>query len=423
MNRICTSVLIGTLAFVIAGQSSLAQTIEGFDRNRNVSVRDRARPDYDAIGIPMGAFLLMPKLNVDTEFDNNIYATNANEVSDFIFRVRPQASVLSRWSRHELDLSTYGLFNQYADHTDESTTDYGAKLSGRLDAYHTTTISGAIGFDNATESRQAQNVTANTRSPVKYNTLNGNASLQQQFGLFKLTLGGEYSKYAYQNGVDAAGNLVFEKDRNLSGWDENARLDYALTPDTSMYVSGTLNQRTYELKPPQVGLDRDSTGYSILGGASFDLTNLVTGDIGVGYFHEDYSHLLDQNTGGFAVNGKISWFPTQLTTVTLNVDRRIQDAAVNVSAGYVTTGGSVQIDHELRRYLILSAVGSYSRDEYRGINRNDDRWSTGVKANYLINRIAGLSLGYVHSSQHSAGANRFVNYDDDKVTLTLVLQR
>jgi hypothetical protein len=422
-RRIGRTILLGTIAFILAGTASLAQSIEGFERNRNTSVRDRARPDYDSIGIGMAPFVLLPKLDFNTEFDSNIYANDTNSTSDFIFRIRPEARLLSRWSRHELDLLAYSQINQYADHGSENTTDFGAKLAGRLDIYHTTLLSGSLSYDHLTESRAAQNVTANTISPVEYNNLGSNLTLEQQFGLFKLTLGGQYSKFVYQNGLDSLGGTVFEKDRNLDGWDESARLDYALTPDTSLYVSGALNQRNYDLTPPAVTLNRDSTGFNILGGASFDLTNLVTGDIGFGYFQQTYDHLTGQDTSGFAVNAAVTWFPTQLTTVSFKAERRVQDAAVNFSAGYVTTGGTVQIDHELRRNIILSLVGGYSADDYSGIDRKDDRWNVGLSANYLVNRYMGLVLSGGHSSQRSSGTNRFVNYDDNKVTLTLVLQR
>jgi len=423
LGRVFKASLLTSVAAFCGASAAFAQDFDDFSRNRNTAVRERARPDFDAIGIDLAPLLLLPRLKITTEFDDNILATATNAKSDFIYRFRPEATLKTQWVRHELDLSAYANINRYAATDTENTVDYGAKLNGRLDVHHWTAFTGLVSYDHLTESRASQNTTVNTLSPVEYALLNFELAGIQQFSFFKFTLSGHYTNFDYQNGVDTLGNTVFEQDRNLTSWEEAGRVDYALTPDTSLYVSGTLNQRRYDLTPPAVSLNRDSTGFTILGGYSFDLTNLVTGDIGLGYFHQSYDHLSGQNAGGFALNGDLKWFPTQLTTVSLNVNRRMQDAVVGNSAGYISTGGMLQIDHELRRWLLLTATASYNTDAYKGIDRNDKRWGAGASATYLVNRYLGVSLGYTHSAQRSTGVNRFVNFDDNKVMVSLVLQK
>jgi len=396
---------------------------DDFSRTRNTSVRDRVRPDYDAVGIPVSAFLLFPNLDLTTEYDDNILATQTNPKDDVIFLIEPQATLKSQWSRHELTLSSYALVNQYASNKSENTTDYGAKLDGRLDVYHWTTVTGNFSYDHLTEARDSENTTLNTVSPVQYDLMRSELSGNQQFDFFKFTLTGDYTNYQYQDGKDATGNIVLEQNRNLTSWDETGRLDYALTPDKAIYVSGTLSQNSYELVPPVVAQNRDSTGFTLLGGFNFDLTNLVTGDIGLGYFEQNFDHLAGQNASGFAVNGDVKWFPTQLTTVSLHLARQMQNAVVGISAGYISTDTVLQIDHELRRNIVLTAIGSYNDDAYQGIDRTDHRWTAGVSATYLLNRTFGLTLGYTHGTQRSYGVNRYVNYDDNKWTISLVAQR
>jgi hypothetical protein len=423
VGRWFKAVLLASVAAIGASSAALAQDFDDFSRNRNTGVRDRARPDFDAVGIDMAPFLLLPRLDLTTEFDDNILATETNTRSDFIFRIRPEATLKSEWVRHELDLSAYADINRYAATDTENTVDYGAKLNGRVDAHHWTTFTALVSYDHLTESRGSQNTTVSTVSPVEYGLLNADVAGIQQFSFFKFQLSGHYTNYEYQNGVDALGATVFEHDRNFASWEETGRVDYALTPDESLYVSGTLNQHSYDLVPPSVSLNRDSTGFTVLGGYSFDLTNLVTGDIGLGYFQQTYDHLSGQDAGGFTLNGDLKWFPTQLTTVSLSATRRMQDTAVGVSAGYITTGGTLQIDQELRRWLILTATASYNNDAYQGIDRNDERWGAGISATYLLNRYVGVSLGYTHSAQRSTGADRFVNFDDNKLMISLVLQK
>ena len=422
-GRLFCASLLAAVAMAGVGAAAFAQDYDDFSRGRNLAVRDRARPDFDAVGIDLAPFLLLPRLDVTTEFDDNILATETDARSDVIFHIKPEAALKSQFGRHELDLSAYADINRYVDTGTEDTTDYGAKASGRLDILHWTALTGGFSYDHLTESRAAQNTTVNTVSPVEYGLMTADLAGVQQFSFFKFTLSGHYANYDYQDGVDALGNTVFEQDRNLSNWEESGRIDYALTPDKSIYISGTLNQTVYDLVPPAVSLNRNSTGFTLLGGFNFDLTNLLAGDIGLGYFRQDYDHLSGQNSGGFALNGDIKWFPTQLTTVSLTASRRMQDATVGISAGYISTGGTLQIDHELRRWLILTATASYNNDDYQGIDRTDDRWSAGLSATYLLNRNVGLTAGYLHTAQRSAGAARFVNFEDNKWSLSLVLQQ
>jgi hypothetical protein len=101
----------------------------------------------------------------------------------------------------------------------------------------------------------------------------------------------------------------------------------------------------------------------------------------------------------------------------------VQDSAVQFSAGYVDSGGSVEIDHELRYNVILSGMFSYNNDSYQGVDRNDERWTAGLGAKYLLTREIGVGLNFEHDSQVSTGAARFINFDINRVMLNLVLQK
>jgi hypothetical protein len=149
----------------------------------------------------------------------------------------------------------------------------------------------------------------------------------------------------------------------------------------------------------------------------------MTGEVGMGYFQQDFPHVANQDLGGFALHGTLQWFPTELTTVTLKVNRLVQDSAIQFSSGYVDTGGLFEVDHELRYNVILSGLFSYNNDSYQGLDRTDERWTAGIGAKYLFTREVGVGLNFNHDSQVSSGANRFINFDINRVMLNLVLQK
>ena len=69
--------------------------------------------------------------------------------------------------------------------------------------------------------------------------------------------------------------------------------------------------------------------------------------------------------------------------------------------------GEPAVDHELRRFLLLGIEGRFQRNDYEGINREDDLWNFNAEAKYLVNRFAFLSAGYAlrHRDSNVASAD------------------
>jgi hypothetical protein len=163
----------------------------------------------------------------------------------------------------------------------------------------------------------------------------------------------------------------------------------------------------------------------VLAGANFELAALVRGEIGVGYLTQEFDDSAFDDVSGFGARAQVEWFPTQLTTVTLTGSRTVEDAAISRSSSYLSNNVNLQVDHELLRNLILSGTAGYGKDDYRGIDRTDERYNAGVSATYIMNRAVGVTLAYNHMNQDSSGADSSLdvaNYTVDRVALTLTLQ-
>lgn len=423
MRRATKTALLCSLCLG-AATAAFGQAQNDFARDRDLGVLDRPRPEYDALGVPLSTFLMYPKLNVVTGYNDNIFASQTGTQGSGFVQLQPSIALKSQWSQHELDFFTHASINRFFDHSSENTDDYGAGLNGRLDVLADTKLTGGASYDLETEPREAETALRNTINPVQFGVWQAQASGSHQFNRLQVSLSGTWDSYNYLDGRDPiTGALVDEHYRNVQDYGETLRVDYALSPDTAVFVSGNINQHTYSVQPPLVPNDFNSHGSEVLGGVNFQITSLVTGEVGIGYYQQDFPHVMNQNLDGFAIHGTVQWFPTELTTVTLKVNRFVQDSAILTSAGYVDTGGMVEVDHELRYNVILSGIFSYNHDAYQGLDRTDDRWGAGFGAKYLFTREVGLGLNFNHDSQVSNGANRFINFDINRVMLNLVLQR
>jgi hypothetical protein len=392
-----------------------------YDRGRNVSVRERPRPDYQAEGVHVGGFMIYPKVSLSGTYDDNIYALQHGAVGDFIFSVAPEIDIQSTWSRNSLSAYVRASQDIYAKYTGEDATQYGTGFAGKFE-FGQSDLTGGVDYGHFVLPRSASNNIGFSVHPIPYDYTALNAQLAHEFTRLRLSLRVDDQIYSYQNGQTPTGGVVFEEDQNRNVVIVTGKAEFAVSPDTAVYVTALGNNRDYQLGPPQLAFTRNSSGYEVDGGANFDLTHLLRGEIQVGYMQQNYVSPLFKPIGGPSAKVQVEWFPSQLTTVTVQGSRFVGDAGVIGSAGYLGSIASVQVDHELLRNLILTGVASAAYDQYNGVSRNDSIYGVGVSANWLLNRHLGLTLGYNFANQTSAGLQRGPSFDDNRVSLSAVIQ-
>lgn len=406
-------------------QDQSAETAySNFKRDRNVSVRQRPHPGYEALGIREGAFMVWPKLNATVEYNNNIFATGANQQDDTVWHVTPEVDVTSNWSRHALDLYARGTFNRYSSFTSENTDDYSIGGQGRLDILRSAQVNGGADWSRLTEPRTSA-ASLGQAKPVQYEMASAFLSGAREFNRLRLSGRVDVRNFLYLN---ETGNRP-QHDRDHEVATVTARADYAVSPDTALFVQVAGNDRNYRLGATPSVLaaypgfqNRDSKGVEALVGANFELSALWRGEVGVGYLHQKYDNPKFGTTSGFGARAQVEWFPTQLTTVTFTGSRTIEDAGIVGASGYLSTNLGAQVDHELLRNVIVSAQAGYGNDDYKGIDRNDKRYTAGVSATYLLNRSVGVTVGYNHFKQNSRGTAGSGDFTVDKVGATVTLQ-
>jgi hypothetical protein len=426
-------ILIGgaLLALAAPGGAAQAQAIgdsivagpvsTNFARDRNISVRQRPRAEYEALGVHLGGFMLYPRVLGTVEHDSNIYALAANKVDDTIFRVQPELALNSNWSRHALNLYARSTITRYNDFKTEDTDEWQAGANGRLDILRDTTLNAGAEFSRLTEPRTATSTQQDSVVPIQYNLDRFNAVFVKEFNRIRITARGDLSKYNYHDGRAASGAAVEQDDRDRDEWVGTLRTDYAISPDTAVFVQGAINKHDYKLHRPGL-LTRDSDGIEVLAGANFELSNLIRGDVGVGYMKQSYDDPAFRDISGLGLRGQLEWFPTQLTTVSMTGSRQVLDSGLINTAGYISTNVAGQVDHELRRNVILTCQISYGDDDYRGLDRKDKHFRVGVSGTYLLNRNIGLTVGYSYYDQNSSGAARGPDYTVNKFGATVTLQ-
>ena len=419
--------LIGAAALVGACHASSALAAEAqtkasaFNRDRNVAVRERTHPEYQPLGVRLGAFQSFPTVALDLEHTDNVFATDAGSRADTIFRLRPEATLRSIWSRHELDLGASASVNRFARSGSENSADVNVFANGRLDVVGNSYLIGGAAYDYATVPRTSADTPGDAAEPVRYQTFRVNGGGAYELNRLRFIVLGDATRFDYANPDAVGGGKVFVQDRDRTLLSVSGKAEYALTPGTALYLIASANKRDYRLDPPAVTLNRDSDGAEIDLGANFDLARLARGEIQFGYLVQNYDAAGAPPVKGVGAKVSVEYFPTQLITMTFKGRRGIDDSGLPGAAGILATQGSVQADYELRRNLILTGLVGRTDDSYRGLDRDDKRTTATLSATYLMNRRLSWYLAFTRYEQTSSGTDQGTDFTDNRLLISAKL--
>lgn len=390
-----------------------------FKRDRNVSVVTRPRPEYSSEPYRVGAFLVTPQAVVDVEHDDNIRASETGQVDDIIFRLRPQLTARSNWSRHLLTATLRADSRNFADFSKENTLDASLGLAARYDVSRASAlqVGGAIGRDHI--DRASPNSLEAAVEPVEFDFANVYFGATQAFNRLRLSAAADIGEREHRDSVSTSGVRIDEnlRDRRIVSGLVNA--EYAVSPAMSVYVRAVAEDRNFT-SPGTLQVPRDAEGYEITLGTSFEITTLVRGNFRVGYLEHDYEQSFYKDIEGLQVAGRLEYFFTPLLTFSLNANRSVEDAVIAGASGYLDTSVAFRGDYELLRNLVITAQVTYENSDFSGIDREDKRWGGGLAAEYLVNRQWALRTSYEYRDQGSSGVNSGRDYDANVFSVGIV---
>ena len=417
--------LLMTATILHAG-AARAQSL--YDRSENVPVTSRPNPAYDALGYHVGGFTAYPRISVSGTYDDNIFG-ETNKTSGEILSVTPSVDFDSNWSRNALNFNLRYERDQYLNQSTESSNEASLSSSGRLDIDHSSAATFNFNVGRLTEARTAPDSVGGLRDPVRYDTVLTSGQIYREFNRFRVE--GEVGNtfYSFFNSRFSDGTIFPEFLRDENATYERARASWAFSPNVAVFGQVTPNQSHFLNRPTDGSGSFDSHGYAVIGGVNFQLTHLLTGDAGFGYYSQTYASPRIAGLSGLAYNVTLRYFPTQLITVTGHADHSIAPSVIPGTPATDANSFSLRADYELRRFIIISPELDYYRYDYPGTSRSDNRYGATLNATYLVNRNIGVTASYAYIRQSTgAGFTTFggfggFQFDDNRLSLTLTLQR
>lgn len=365
----------------------------------DMPVKSRPHPEYDPVGIRHGNIFFYPSLGVSESYNDNVFASESNPTSDFITVFSPSLDVRSDGTRGGWHAGLSADLGRYLSETRENYEDLSATAGVRYDALPGGTITADAGLARLHEDRSSPDDAGGTE-PTEYNVAKASAGYLQRFNRLAVRLDLSARDLTYSD-VSSGSGTVDNSDRDRLETDESLRVSYDVMPGYSVFARGTLSQRTYDQNRDGGGFDRNSDGYRVDAGVTADLTGLLTLEVSAGYLTRDYEDSRLSSFDGFAAGTKAIWSVTRLTTVSATVDRTVEETTVSGASGRLDTSGRLEVDHELRRNVILSAELGYRNSEFQDISRTDNLFDAGISADYLIAQGAKVSASAKHVERTS----------------------
>ena len=391
---------------IALGVPAIAQAAEEPVRGQGVLISNSK--EFKPLGLHAGSFYFYPAIEIGVKQDSNVYRLPKElERSDTIGTSKLSAAMESDWNRHELNARVSANLGYYDKYTDEDYQDYVATAEGRLDVVKNSFATGRVGYKKLHEDRRSLDDRGSTK-PTKFDRAYVGVGYDHKPNRLRTLVKLDYESLDYKNGTSVLGGAIDNDDRDRTRPEATIRLGYENLPGKSLFIQGEFYAVDYDKKLDNNGLERSSTGYKVKAGLNFDLTSLLIGDVFVGYLGQNYDESSFTDIKDPLFGFGLSWYPTGLTTIYLDLDRFPSETTDPNAAGYLSTVFSVQADHELLRNLFLTGALKYKDNKYQqlvpgvpGGKENEDIFGADLGMKYLFNRRFYATAEYKYERRNS----------------------
>lgn len=381
------------VAYAQIGESMLVPPVipEGYNTGRNVSVRERPRPDFDALGVRVGSFVILPEGETGVGATSNTYLSTTDEVASPFVYLRGAVVMRSDWSRHSLRLSGEGEARRFIGQSARNEDRLTVSAIGRLDASTHLTVQGAVAGDLDFENPFSGEALPVAAAVSRYRRVTASLTGRYTAGRVRGTWIVDRTTLNFQPLALRSGNFRDQSDRDRGVSRATVQFEYAQTPSLAFMGQISYSRTGFERPLASGAPNRDSNGLRILGGVNFDLAGRVRGTIGVGYTRRNYLAPLYPDAQGISVESRLEFFLTALTTVTVSSQRVLEDSQIGGAGSYWDSRSTLSIDHELLKNLILSASGQVVKQNYVVSSRRSESLRVAAGARYLSSRRIEVS--------------------------------
>jgi hypothetical protein len=410
--RPCILVFGAMLALPTAG---FAQFIGPEATQRGMTVLTRPVPDFQPLGVRLPGYRLDAAIEGGVGYDDNLLPGQGRQRSGAFLEEALSVTAASTWTRHEIDATVTQITRQYVRDSDLNWNDYAISLAGRYDIGRASWL--RLRYEHIRSHLAVDDLDVQQSEspvPIPYDTdliqLGGSAA----FNRLRLGSSVEYRWVRYENVTDSGGQGQIS-DNDYQSMAGEVTAEYGSDPGRALLGLVRVQDISYD-RSGRSG--SDSFTWEVQGGARYDVNGLWQARLLVGYRRRDYEQAGLKPLSGPAFEGQIVMTPSQLATVTVAVQRSIDESIRQTSVSYTRTTARATLDYELLRNLIVTVGARVEQRDYPGdVGTVKDAIGL-LEARWLLNRNMMLIGTFQHTERVSAPSG-IQEYGRNQVMLRL----
>lgn len=392
------------LAALVAAAPLAAQTIPD-----DAGIATRDSDDFRPIGGRIGSFILYPTLAADATATDNVLATEHDKRSDQYLTVRPSARLVADDEGRRINLTAYLQHDFHARLQREDTSAFGTEDYFRIGAVDSSRLELTASAQRLVDSREDIGNVPAARSPIHRGRLAADLSYTQVFNRLSLLAGFDAINVDYANARTRSDTLIDQHFRDFHALGGRIEARYDLVNGLIAVAKTQYDVLRYPFGPgstdfdPTIDRNRDSYRVRAEGGLGASITNILYGEVTVGYLDRRFKRqaLGVRSSGGFSFSADVLWNVSPITTLRLTAARDFLESSSRQIAGYRTTGGKLTVDFALTPALVLSASGRFAHIVPIGPTATRDEYGGEGQITYSISRRFSINADYRHSGRNA----------------------
>lgn len=378
-------------------------------------VGTRKPEGFEANGRIFRGIKILPRLEVDTEYNDNLFLNETNTTEDIGISVRPKVSFIKEIRDHSFSLDLESDFTRYIENDNENTESYFLGHQGIITVLRDLVFQYGLEFRESFLSRNTVGGASQSETPVERQSKSLSLGFIKQFNRLSVDFRGGYSETEFEDNVfrDSGDTLAFSNN-NRSTTRLKTNFNYSFKGenvsdiDHNVFLTLSMTRQNFETR------NSDNNKYGFLTGFQTSYKDLVFGRVGIGYFRQNFDNASIDAAEAFDFTANVSYNPFSRLTLILSGNRDI-NFDNDTSQGVVQTTLGLNVDYEAYHNTFLSAGVTYDNQDVSGSSSDFDTNTYSLGLQHYLSRYISSSLELIHETRDSSGMQR--EYDQNIIRL------
>jgi polysaccharide biosynthesis protein VpsM len=372
-----------------------------------------ALPAAPSYGMNYGSLQFDPYVSLRETLTDNVFSTPDDRRHDLISALTPGIRLIYPFRTHRIDLDYHAVLTRYKTYSSERTDDH--FVNGAVDLKFGSHV--GLKLSDVYMKNHEPRSSSSTGYIVKYTNNTARASLAYQLA--------DRSKVQVDLGQaswDFEGDANAFRDRReglFSGY-----FYYRFQPKTSAFVEVDRKKASYSTASVPA---LDNTMDSFLLGIKWEMTRRSEGTVKLGRTRKDFDDGAVEDYSSWTGSMDIKHRFDESNSVKVTGLREINEANLQGTYYFVTTGAALEVTHKFGYRLSGIAAGSYGTDKYSNAvydpsdgtfkDRKDNTTLFGLGLKYLIREWLEAGVDYLYRTRDSnINAN---DYSEHRYSVTV----